>query len=134
MANSGKIINFKDNSLFEQKKIIKKFSTTGEELLTDRTRHELFELSRKYGIELPKILITVSRAPQAYAWPSIKVTRGLLDILSDKELFATLLHEIGHKKIKWRYLDYILIPAYLLSLLYLTVLVLGNFVILNGSL
>ena len=65
-----------------------------------------------------------SKSPQAYAWPSIKITRGLMTVLSPRELFSALLHEIGHRKSEWRYEDYFLILLYFATLSYF--LILGN--------
>jgi len=90
-----------------------------EELMTYENFPEMFRLSERFGIRLPQIYISDSESPQAYAWPSIRITKGLIKILGPKEIFATILHEMGHRKTCWRYIDYIIIPGYLLLFCYL---------------
>lgn len=92
---------------------------SGEELMTYESFPEMFKLSEKFGVRFNQVYISDSESPQAYAWPSIRITKGLINILGRKEVFATLLHELGHRRVAWRFVDYIIIPGYLLLFCYL---------------
>jgi len=78
---------------------------------------KIFELSKQLGVQIPDIFVIDSESLQAYAWPSIKITNGLIKFLSQEELFSAILHEIGHRMSEWGYRDYLLISMYFLSLL-----------------
>jgi|GEM_PF-3268244 Zn-dependent protease with chaperone function len=122
-------------SFFEYSKILgesrRETFSHGKIFLTSENCPEVYSLSVKYNLNLPKISILPSKTPQAYAWPSLGVTRGLINILNGKELFATILHEIGHRKTRWRFFDYFIIPLYFSGLFYLTVLILMEFTVWN---
>jgi len=126
-----------DVNFFEYNRVPKKkrgaieSGSLRETHLTFETYPEVFSLSEKYHLNLPRISILHSKTPQAYAWPSLSVTKGLINLLNEKELFATLLHEVGHRKTGWRFFDYTVIPLYFAGMFYLTILLMMGFTVWN---
>ncbi|MCE4606832.1 MAG: M48 family metalloprotease [Desulfurococcales archaeon] len=63
------------------------------------------ELSKRAGIDTPKVWIADVNVPNAFAFSSftsrnVAVTAPLLDLLSDEELSGVLGHELGHLRHK----------------------------------
>lgn len=62
------------------------------------------DLSRKAGLPMPKVYWIPDKAPNAFATgrnpqnAAVAVTRGLLEILDQRELRGVLAHELGHIK------------------------------------
>lgn len=60
------------------------------------------EISRRAGIDKPKVMISDMEMPNAFAYGNfttgkkVAVTKGLLNALEDEEVEAVLGHEIGH--------------------------------------
>lgn len=66
-----------------------------------RIYNMLPEICEKLGIkEIPPLYLELNRDPNAYTYgdknPSITVTSGLLECLTDEEIYAVLAHECGH--------------------------------------
>jgi len=82
--------------------------TMGVKYVTEKDEPELHDivsnLAKKAGIPKPKVGISPTTVPNAFAfgrWMSdgrVCVTRGILDLLSKKELEAVLGHELCHLK------------------------------------
>lgn len=82
--------------------------TMGVKYVTEKDEPELHDivekLAKKAGIPKPRIGISPTPVPNAFAfgrWMSdgrVCVTRGILDLLSKKELEAVLGHEMSHLK------------------------------------
>lgn len=62
------------------------------------------EIAERSGVRPPKVYITEDPFPNAFAFGNlvqgrgVAVTRPLLEILNEKELYAVLAHEVGHVK------------------------------------
>ncbi len=85
--------------------------------------HEVVdELSRKSGIERPKLMIAQMPIPNAFAYGSpiagnrVAVTTGLLKTLESEEVEAVVGHEIGH--LKHRDVQVMMFASLLPALLY----------------
>jgi beta-lactamase regulating signal transducer with metallopeptidase domain len=67
-----------------------------------RVEHILMELSKKIHIPSPRLIVTDQSRFQAFTFgiirPSIVISKGLLEGLSEKELEAVFAHEIAHIK------------------------------------
>ena len=62
--------------------------------------HALVEICGKLGIEVPELYITMNPVPNAWTYgeskPFITLTSGLVDLVSPREIYATMAHECGH--------------------------------------
>lgn len=60
----------------------------------------LVDICAKLGIPEPELYIALDPNPNAWTFgeskPYITLTSGLVDLVSDKELYATIAHECGH--------------------------------------
>ena len=65
-----------------------------------RVYNMLLNITKKLGIEMPKLYLELDRQPDAYTYgnefASITVTSGLLECMEDEQLYAVLAHECGH--------------------------------------
>lgn len=80
------------------------------------------ELSRKSGINTPKLMLSQIPLPNAFAYGSpisgnrVAVTQGLLSTLNDGEVEAVLGHELGH--LKHRDVQVMMVISFLPALCY----------------
>lgn len=60
----------------------------------------LMDICAKLGIEVPELYVTMAREPNAWTFgdtkPFITLTSGLLEMMSEREIYATMAHECGH--------------------------------------
>lgn len=60
----------------------------------------LVDICGKLGIDIPELYIALDPNPNAWTFgeskPYITLTSGLVDLVSDRELYATIAHECGH--------------------------------------
>lgn len=65
-----------------------------------RVYNMLPDICEKLGIPVPPLYLELNREPNAYTYgdknPSVTVTSGLLECLTDEEIYAVLAHECGH--------------------------------------
>lgn len=67
-----------------------------------RLRDMVHEIARRSGVKPPRVYITNDPFPNAFAFGNlvqgrgVAVTRPLLEILNEEELYAVLAHEVGH--------------------------------------
>jgi len=83
--------------------------SVGARVITNPTNSEeawlmdtVAKLSYKAGIKMPEVAIFDDRSPNAFATGAFKndalvaVSRGLIDLMNEREIEAVLAHEIGH--------------------------------------
>lgn len=92
----------------------------------------LLEISRKSGVEPPKLMVAEIPIPNAFAYGSpiagrrVAVTRGLIESLPREEIEAVVGHEIGH--LKHRDVEVMMIASLLPALVF----ILGRWLMIAG--
>ncbi len=95
----SKFIQLFDEKVFGITDMANKIRLSEEQV--PRIYNMLPGICEKLGIEkIPPLYLELNRDPNAYTYgdknPSITVTSGLLECLTDEEIYAVLAHECGH--------------------------------------
>ena len=95
----SKFIQLFDEKIFGITDMASKIRLSEEQV--PRIYNMLPGICEKLGIkEVPPLYLELNRDPNAYTYgdkkPSITVTSGLLECLTDEEIYAVLAHECGH--------------------------------------
>src|SRR5687768_15573070 len=75
-----------------------------KQVTSGKVYNVVFEMAQKAQLPMPKVYIIDTAQPNAFATgrgpssASVAVTRGLLDLLDEKELRGVIAHELAHIK------------------------------------